>query len=97
MHRAATPSRAAVRLAVHLGHDLGGGDPSHQRLTVLAIGRHDVVVFPERMHRADAYGLFADVEVQEPADLLFRIELRALFLEPADADHIPQQLERMLT
>ena len=44
MHRSAAPARAAVRLAVHLGHDLPSGDPANQRMAVLPIGCHDVVL-----------------------------------------------------
>ena len=57
---------------------------------MLAIGSDDVVVLAKRVHRAHAYGLFADVQVQEPADLLLRVELGALLLEPAYANHVAQ-------
>ena len=46
----------------------------------------------ERLHHADGDGLLADVEVQEAADLAGAVELGALLLEPADAQHLPQQL-----
>ena len=46
---------------------------------------------------ADAHCFLPDVEVQEPSDLLLRIELGALLLEPANADHVPQQIENVVT
>ena len=73
------------------------GDPANQRVAVLAIGRHDAVVLAERVQRTNTYGFLPDVEVQEPPDLLLRIELGALLLESANADHVPQQLEDVVT
>ncbi len=44
VHRAAPPSAAAFDAAEHLGHDRPSGDPAGQRVTVLAVGRDDVVL-----------------------------------------------------
>ena len=54
------------------------------------------VVIGEMVHDAGSYGLFADVEVQEAADLLLLVQLGARLLEPADPDHLPQQMESSL-
>jgi hypothetical protein len=35
--------------------------------------------------------------VEEPTDLSETVELRALFLKPADTEHLPQQLKAMVT
>ena len=91
MHRTATATRATVGLPVHLGHDLSSGNAANQGMAVLPIGRHDVVVLTQRVQSPHRDGLFADVKVQEPADLLLRIELRALLLEPSNANHVAQQ------
>ena len=64
---------------------------ARERVTVLAIGRDDGVVRAERRHHADGDRLLADVEVQEAADLARAVELGALLLEAADAQHLAQQ------
>jgi hypothetical protein len=62
-------------------------------MAMLAVGGDDGVGRLERLHRADRHRLLADVEVKEAADLLLRVQLRALLLEAADPDHLPQELE----
>ena len=57
-------------------------------MAVLSIGGHDVVVLTKRVQSPHRDGLLPDVEVQEPANLLLCVELRALFLEPANANHV---------
>ena len=96
VHRPATSARAALDLAVHLGHDRAGRDAADQRVTVLAIRGDDRVLRRERLHRTDRDGLLADVQVHEPADLGGAVELHALLLEPAHPKHLPQQLEAVL-
>ena len=96
VHRPAAPARAALDLAVHLGHDRAGRDAADQRVPVLAVGRDDRVLRRERLHRADRDRLLADVQVHEPADLRRAVELHTLLLEPADPQHLAQQLEAVL-
>ena len=62
---------------------------------MLAIGRDDPVPLLE--HRDHTHGdrLLSVIEVQEASDLFLGVKLRAFVLEPADADHVLQQVERM--
>ena len=63
-------------------------DAPRQRMAVLAVGGDDRVVRRERLHHADRDSLLADVQVQEAADLRRGVELGALLLEAADAQHL---------
>ena len=95
VHRAAAAAAAALLLAVHLRHQAVRRDAARQRVAVLAIRRDDGVLRRQRLHHADGDRLLADVEVQEAADLAGAVELRALLLEAADAQHLVQQVERV--
>jgi hypothetical protein len=64
---------------------------------MLPIGRHDGILLRERLHRAHRDRLLADIEVEKAADLAEAVELRRLFLEAADAEHLPQQSQGMRT
>ena len=48
MHGAPAAARAAVRFAIHLRHDLAGGDSPNERMAMLAIGGNDIVVVANR-------------------------------------------------
>src|ERR1035441_6601025 len=65
-------------------------------MTVLAVGRDDRVIWPERLHRADCDRLLADVQVHETADLRRAVELDALLLKAANQEHLPKQVESVL-
>ena len=89
VHRAAAPAAAALLLAVHFGEHGGHRYAAHERVPVLAIGRDDPVALFEHRDDADRDRFLAVVEMHEASDLLLRVELRALVLEAADADHLP--------
>ena len=55
---------------------------------MLAIGGDHRVGWRQRLHRTDGDRLLADVEMQEPADLLPLIKLGAFLLEAPDAEHL---------
>ena len=65
-------------------------DAAYQRVSVLAVGRHDRVVRLERLHRADRDRFLADIQMEETTDLGVAVQLRAPFLEAADAHHLAQ-------
>ncbi len=67
--------------------------PADQRVTVLAVGRDDVVLGLQGSHHADRDRFFTDVEVQEAADLRRAVQLDATLLEPADAQHLAVELQ----
>src|SRR5262249_57434995 len=69
VHRPTLALGAARRLAEQLGHHGTGGHPAGQRLTVIAIGCHDVVVGPQLRQTSDSHRFLADIEMTESADL----------------------------
>ena len=72
------------------------GDATRQRMTVLAVRRDDRVLRRKRLHGADGHGFLADVEMQEAANLAGAVQLGALLLEAADAQHLAQQRSRVI-
>jgi hypothetical protein len=95
VHRPAAPAGTALRLAVHLGHDGGHRDTAHQRLAVFAIGCDDPVAIGQDRDDPGRDRLLPVIEMQEAADLLLRVKLRAFVLEFADADHVSEQVQNM--
>src|ERR1019366_7430192 len=85
---------AALLLAVHLGHDRARGHAPDERMAVLAVSGEDGVLTRKLGHYAARDRLLADVQVQEAADLAGAVDLRAFFLESANARHLPQVAER---
>ena len=65
VHRAAVPVRAALDLAVELGHHRVGGRAARERVAVRAMGRREDVAVLHRAADADRDGLLADRDVQE--------------------------------
>src|SRR5258706_8703870 len=80
VHRAAEALHASRLLAVELGQDRARRHALGVRVTMLAIGRDDVVLWLERGGRADAHRFLADDEVEEATDLALRVRLRARLL-----------------
>ena len=95
MHGAAAPAAASLLLAVHLGERRRHRHAAHQRMAMLAVGRDDPVALLEHRDDADGDRLLAVIEMQEASDLLLGVELGAFVLEPANADHLLQQVEHM--
>src|SRR5450759_4941540 len=97
MHRAAVPMAAPLLLAVHLRHDRARRHAAHQRMTMLAISGKDRIVARELGHHPARDRLLADIQMQEAADLAGAVNLRAFFLETADARHLAQVGKRAFT
>ena len=57
---------------------------------MLAVGRDDPVTFLQHRDDADGDRFLAVIKVQEAPDLFLGVELGALVLEAADADHLLQ-------
>ncbi len=64
-----------------------------ERLTVLAIGREQVVALAKRLGGADDRRLLADAEVEEAADLRLRVHLAGALLEAPDQEHLLEHRE----
>ena len=91
MHRAATPARASLSLAIHLGKNRGHRDAPHQRVTVFAVGGDQAIPLLQNGDHTGGDRLLPVIEMQKPADLLLGVEFGAFVLELADPDHIAQQ------
>jgi hypothetical protein len=87
VHRAAAAARAAVHPTEELRHHGVGGRAASERLAVLAVGRHQVVVVAQRARGAHDRGLLADRQVEEAADLGLGVHLARALLEAADQQH----------
>ena len=64
-------------------------------MTVLTVGGDDPVACLEHGNDADCDRFLAIIEMQKAADLFLGIELGANTFKMADADHLPQQFQRM--
>jgi hypothetical protein len=91
VHGAAAAMGTAIPLAKHLGHDGIHRYAAHQRITVLAVGRDDIVLRRQGMQRAHSDRFLADIQVKEAADVAGPVKLCRLFLQAADAQHVGQQ------
>jgi len=96
VHGAAAAAGAALQLAVHLRHDHVGADPARQGVPVLAVGGDHGVLGGERLHHTHGNGFFADVQVQETADLGRLVQLGGFFFVAPDQDHLAQHIEQVL-
>jgi hypothetical protein len=63
---------------------------------MLTVSGDDGVFGRERLHHPDRDRFLAVVQMQEAADLRGTIEFGALSLKPSNADHLVQELARML-
>jgi len=90
VHRSAAPAATTFLLTKHFRHDRTGRHPSRQSMAVLAIRGHDGVLGPQSLHYADTHGLLADVQMQESADFLLRVQFGALLFEAADQEHLAE-------
>ncbi len=64
-------------------------------MAVLTVGRHNRVLRCQRLAHTDRDCLFADVQMQEAADLSGAVQLHVSFLEPPDPQHLAQQFPAM--
>src|SRR5678810_591092 len=81
VHRAALTASTAVDAAEELGHHGARCHTACKRLTVVAVGRNDVVVGAEERQNARAHRLLSDVQMAKAADLAQRVRLGAALLE----------------
>ena len=95
MHRAAPSAAASLTFAVHLGERGLHRHAAHQGMAMLAIGGDDPVARLEHRDDTDRHRLLSVIEMQEASDLLLGVKLGTFVLEPANADHVPQQVERV--
>jgi hypothetical protein len=93
VHGAALALGAAGGLAVELGHELVHAHADGDGVAVVAVGGDDVVVLAHEGAAAHGHRFLADVEVQEPTDLLGLIGAQRTFLEAADAHHRAEELD----
>ena len=96
VHRAAEAARAALLLAVELGHDRVHVRALGDRVAVRAVRRGDHVVGLERGADAGGDRLLADRDVQEAGQLAGAEALLHLLLEAADEQHLAEQLAQTL-
>jgi len=95
VHRATPPSRAALGLAIELGHDRPGRRALGERVRVRAVGRGDHVAGRERGAGADCHGLLADCDVNKAGDLAVPVALLDLLLELPDQEHLLQEASEL--
>ncbi len=92
MHRAAVAVRAALLLAVELGHELIRVRPFRERVPVRAVRRSDDVAVAERATDADRARLLADRNMEEAGQLAGTEPLLDLLLEAPDQEHLAQDV-----
>src|SRR5438445_8786359 len=95
VHGAALPLAQPGGSSEELGHDTLRVRAPGKAMAVVAVGREDVVVGPQRVHGAHGHGLFPNVEVAEPADLAERVHLRGPLLEAPDQEHLRVEMEQV--
>ena len=96
VHRAAVSVRAALLLAVQLGHQLVRVRALRERVPVRAVGRRDHVAVLERAAHADGARLLADRDVEEAGQLARAEALLHLLLEAADEQHLAQDVGQLV-
>src|SRR5205085_6361905 len=96
MHRAAVAVRAALELSVELGHDRVRMRATREHMPVGAMRRAEDIAVVHRLADADVGGLLTDRDVEEAGQLAGAEPLLDLLLEPADQQHLPQQLAQPL-
>src|SRR6516164_3850272 len=66
-------------------------------MSVFAICRDNPITLLQHRDDSDRDRLLAIIEVQESADFLLCVEFSTFILETADADHLLQQIQHVLT
>src|SRR5690606_16501538 len=90
VHGAALAPGAPGGLAVQFRHDGAGRHAPRERLAVLPVGAHDVIVLTQRGNRAHGHGFLPDVQVAESADPAEAVGLAGLLFEAAYEQHLAQ-------
>ena len=96
VHRAAVAVRAALELAVELGHQLVRMRALGERVPVRAVGRGDHVAVLERAADADRDRFLTDRDVQEAGQLAGAEALLDLLLEAPDQEHLAEEVAQRL-
>ena len=96
VHRAAVAVRAALRLAVELGHDLVRMRALRERMAVRAVRGGDHVAVLERPADADGTRLLPDRNVQEPGQLTRAEPLLDLLFEAPNQQHFAQNVLQLV-
>src|SRR5262249_48354822 len=89
---AAVPARAALDLAVELGHDGVRVRAARERVPVCAVGGGEDVAVLHRLADADGGCLLPDRNVEEPRQLARAEALLDLLLDRADRELLAQDL-----
>ena len=88
MHRAAFAFRATGLLAEHFRHAFVHAHAYGERVTVVSIGRDEMVVGAAERNGADGYRFLADVKMQKASHFAGAVIFQARLLETADANHL---------
>src|SRR4051812_27190214 len=96
MHRAAFALRATGGFAVELGHERLRVHTDRDRVTVVAVRCDHVVVLAHQGAAADGDGFLADVEMEEPADLLGLVSAETALFEAANPHHLTEELDLLI-
>jgi hypothetical protein len=65
-------------------------------VAVLTVGGDDGVFGRQRLHHPDRDRFLAVLQMQEAADLRGTVEFGAFALKPSNANHLLQELQRMV-
>jgi len=88
--------RDAFDLAVEFGHHAARIGSARERVAVRAMRRREDVTVCHRPADADGDGLLADRDVQESGQLARTEAFLDALLEPADEEHVVQELPQCL-
>ena len=97
VHRAAASLGDARLLAEQLSHDPVRIDAASEDVAVLTVVREHIIAGFQRGHHPDDGGLFAKIEMAVAADLGPGIHLAGLLFEAANHDHLPVEVNELLT
>ena len=75
-------------LAKHLGHDVLGVSPQHERVRMVAVGRDHPVGGPNGLTHAGKHRFLSNVQVAKTAEFLLNVELTAALFEFAHEVHL---------
>ena len=93
VHRSGAAHAVAVLAAEQLGHGALEFDPLRDGVAVAPVGRPDVVVIPQVGAYPDGCRFLPDADVEEAQDFACGEYLHELFFSPADAQHLPVEID----
>src|SRR6516162_2986992 len=95
VHGTTATAAATFLLAIHLGQHRSHRHPAHQRVTVFTIGGNDPVIILEHRDHTYRNRFLPIIQMEKASNFFLCIKLCAFVLEPANPDHLPQQLLNM--